>query len=428
MKGHIILRSTSAEIAKQKKRGKRAVYSWGIVIEQPRGPDGKRKQKWHSFKGSESGAESELRRLLHAVETGEYIEPTRMTLAEYLAKWLDHARSQVAGKTFERYSEICSKCIAPAIGGKPLLKLTPLDIQGFYAEQLANGRKVRKRKDGTVINSNPSLSPRTVLHYHRVLREALQQAVKWQLLARNPADAVEPPRVEQKEMAALDEPHAAWLLTAAEGTRLYAPTIVALTTGMRRGELFGLRWKDVDLDAGVAAVTQSLSQTNEGLHFKVPKTAKGRRRVELLPLTVEALREHRTRQDADRALFGADYEDNGLVFASPDGRPWPPDSFSSEFRKFAHKIGVKVRFHDLRHSHASQLLRQGIHPKVVSERLGHATVGITLDTYSHVLPGLQAEAAAKLDTALRAALSKQRGEKTDTKESSLQSVSSRPVV
>jgi integrase len=208
-------------------------------------------------------------------------------------------------------------------------------------------------------------------------------------------------------MRALDEHATAKLLGAAEDTRLALPVMLAVTTGLRRGEILGLRWRDVDLQGGTLAVRPSLEQTRDGLAFKQPKTSKGRRVVALPSLALDALHQHKARQAAVKLALGPAYDDHDLVCAREDGRPWPPDGFSTAFVNLVRKAGIPpTRFHDLRHTHATQLLRQGVHPKIVSERLGHATVGITLDVYSHVLPGMQEEAAARTDAALRAALSR----------------------
>ncbi len=383
MKGHI------------RQRGK---GSWAIVLDLGRDANGKRRQKWHKVRGTKKDAQTELVRLLNAIHTGAYIEPSRITLTEYLDRWLqDYAAIKVSAKTFERYTEIIRLHLAPALGPYSLAKLQPLHIQSYYSEALQKGRK-----DG-----KGGLSAQTVLHHHRVLRKALQQALKWQFLARNPADAVEPPRPHRREMKCLDESSTARLLEATEGTNLHLPTLLAVTTGMRRGEILGVRWQDLDFDAGTLSVRQSLEQTNRGIAFKQPKTQKGRRVVALPQITVEALRRHRVEQAKQKLLLGPGYQDRDLVCARADGLPWPPDSLTSSFSALVRKVGLlRVRFHDLRHTHATQLLRQGIHPKVVSERLGHSTVGITLDVYSHVLPSMQEEAARRIDASLRMALSR----------------------
>jgi integrase len=206
-------------------------------------------------------------------------------------------------------------------------------------------------------------------------------------------------------MRALDEDETASLLSLLGETRLFIPVMVAVTTGLRRGEILGLRWSNVDLAAGIITVVQSLEQTKEGLRFKSPKTHRSRRSVALAAVTVEALRSHRAKQAQERLAVGPAYDDHDLVCPRPGGAPWPPNMFSTAFAAFVRRSPmIPFRFHDLRHSHASHLLKAGIHPKVVSERLGHSNVGITLDTYSHVLPGIQEDAAQKIDFALRGAM------------------------
>ena len=382
MKGHI------------RPRGK---GTWAIVLDLGKDGSGKRHQKWHTVKGTKRDAEREMTKLLNDLNTGTYVEPAKLTLREYLEKWLeDYARANVTAKTFERYAEIVHQNLVPALGHLQLSKIQPLHIQDYYSKALKKGRK-----DG-----KGGLSARTVLHHHRILHEALRQAVKWLLLGRNPADAVEPPRPPGIEMTALNEAEAHQLMEAARPTRLHVPVVLAITTGMRRGEILALRWQDIDMDAGTLAVRQSLEQTKAGLAFKQPKTNKGRRVVALPPLAIDTLRRHKAGQAKVRLAMGPAYEDQGLVCAQPNGQPWRPDGITSSFHNLVKAAGLPaIRFHDLRHTHASLLLRQGIHPKVVSERLGHSTISITLDTYSHVLPGMQQEAARKLDELLARAAS-----------------------
>ena len=353
MKGHI------------RRRGKQ---SWAIVIDIGKGPDGRRRQKWHSVRGTRRDAERELVTLLHGLATDTYVEPSKLRLSEYLARWLrDYAKTNVAGKTFERSAEIIHDHLVPALGNLELRALQPLHIQEYYSAALAGGR----------LSGRGGLSKRTVLHHHRLLRAALQQALKWQLITRNPADAAVAPRPVRAEMRTLDERETAVLLRTAEPGRFYIPLLLALTTGMRRGEILALRWTNTDLDDGTASVQQSLQQTREGLEFKNPKTRSARRTIALPSLTVEALRKHRSNQA----------------------------SLSSRFRDLVRRAGLKhVRFHDLRHTHATHLLARGINAKVVSERLGHSTVSLTLDVYAHVLPSMQAKAAEEIDVMIRKAI------------------------
>jgi integrase len=321
-----------------------------------------------------------------------------MSVSAFLDRWLaDYAKPKVSPKTYERYQEMIDGHIRPALGSYLLPKLAPLHIQAFYGRALASGRK-----DG-----KGGLSSRSVVHFHRLLNKAFAQALKWQLLARNPIQAVEPPRAERQEMRALDEDETATLLGLLGTSRLSMPVMLAITTGLRRGEILGLRWSSVDLATGTITVVQSLEQTKEGLRFKPPKTHRSRRSIALLAITVEALRSHRARQAQERLALGPAYDDHDLVCPRPGGTPWPPDMFSTTFAALIRRSGLRrFRFHDLRHSHASQLVKAGVHPKVVSERLGHSGVGITLDTYSHVLPGLQENAATQLNCLLESAIRK----------------------
>lgn len=383
-------------------RGKR---SWAIVLDL--GPDpatGKRRQKWHTVRGGKKHAQAEMARLINEIETGAYIEPRGLSVKDFLEQWLTDAQTKVSGTTFARYRAIVRLHLEVALGSIPLVKLAPLHIQTYLADALQSGRLDGKETHGK------GLSPRTVCHHHRVLSEALGRAVKWQLLARNPAVSVEPPRVEQKEMHAIDETAAASLVESAIGTRLYIPIMLAITTGMRRGEILALRWKDVDLTRGFLAVVRSLEQTKDGgLRFKDVKKKRSRRPISIPKLLIEALAPHRQAQDKHREMYGADYEDNGLICCREDGSIWPPAAFTSAYRDLLRRRKIpNIRFHDLRHSHASQLLRDGVNPKVISERLGHSKVGFTLDVYSHLLPGMQELAARKTDARLRAAIEKQR--------------------
>lgn len=303
---------------------------------------------------------------------------TDQTLAEYLTTWLaEYAKPNVTGKTYERYERIVEHNIKPQLGHVRLCDLKPLQIQLFYSFLLREGRK----KGG-------GLSPLTVQHVHRLLRKALQQAVRWEILDRNPADGADSPRVPRKEMHALDLDGLSHLFACLRGTKLYLPVFLAATTGMRRGEIMALRWCDVNLEAGTLRVARSLQQTQAGLEFKEPKSLRGRRNIKLADATVAALKDRKAELDTGPG---------GLVVCRPDGTPYPPDQLSAEFHRAARRNGFTIRFHDLRHSHASLLLRAGTPVNVVSQRLGHAEPAITLNVYSHVLPGMQEEAAAKVD-------------------------------
>jgi integrase len=377
MKGHIRERSPG---------------HWAIILDVP-DATGKRRQRWHSFKGTKREAQRECARLISELDKGTAVEPSRMTVAAFLERWIEHMQGQVSPRSHERYAEIARKNLVPLLGGLALTKLRPEQISQAYATALASGRR-----DGS-----GGLSARTVTHMHRVLREALQQAVRWQILARNPADAVKPPKVERRQMAVLDTDATAALIGAAGGTALAVPILLGVLCGLRRGEIAALRWRNVDIERSQLSVTASTEQTDAGCREKEPKSGRGRT-VALAPLIVEELRSHRLRQAEGLLALGVRLTDDHHVVAREDGQALQPRSLTHAFVKFVRQHGVQIRLHDLRHTHATHMLASGVHPKIAQERLGHSSVGITLDLYSHVLPGMQAEAVARVDDALHGAL------------------------
>jgi integrase len=235
-----------------------------------------------------------------------------------------------------------------------------------------------------------------------VLSAALKRARALRLIVTNPAEDVKRPKVERQEIAYLEPSDAAKLLQAAAGLRLRAPIFIALATGLRRGELLALRWPDLDLDRGSLTVARALEQTKEGLRFKTPKTKRSRRTITLSPSAVELLLNHKAQQAKERLALGLGRDNRGLVFTLLDGSVMNPKSFSKEFARLVKKTEIRrVTFHGLRHTHFTNLLREGVHPKIASERAGHASVAITMDVYSHAIPSLQEDAALRIDGALR---------------------------
>ena len=369
---------------------------WAIIIDDPN--SGTRKRRWHSFKGTKRQAQIECARLISEMQNGSYLAPDKTTFAEFAERWLTHVKSQVSPKSHERYSEIMRKNVVPLIGAVVLIKLKPAVISAAYAKALESGRR-----DGT-----GGLSPRTVHHMHRLIHQSLAQAVKWELLTRNPADAVAPPRVERTAMNTYTLPQTGELIDAMRGTRLFVPTLLAVLLGMRRGEIAALRWKAVDLDTGQLAVIESAEQMNGTVRLKPPKN--GRSRTVALATTItEELRAHRAAQAQELLKLGVRLSDDHFVCTHADGRMMQPTWITHEWVALISKTGLpRIRFHDLRHAHATHMLAGGIHPKIASERLGHSKVGITLDLYSHVMPGMQENAAAQVDAALQAAMKKLR--------------------
>jgi integrase len=379
MKGHIRERSPG---------------HWAIVIDAQDPETGKRRRKWHSFRGSKREAQVECCRLIGEHKAGRInLAPNRTTVGEFLARWLDHMQAQLTPRSHERYSELVTKNILPLIGNLALAKLQPATISQAYAKALKTGR----------CDGQGGLSPKTVLYMHRILRQALAQAVLWDLLGRNPADAVEPPKTERRQMNALDADATAALVDAARNTSLFIPVLLAVMCGIRRGEIAALRWKSVDLERGMLAVVVSAEQTKDGVREKPPKNGKGRS-VELPLLVVDELRRHRVVQAQHLLQLGVRLTDDHHVVMREDGMPIQPRSLTHAFQIFLGKQKLRrIRLHDLRHTHATLLLKGGVHPKIAQERLGHSSIAITLDLYSHVLPGMQREAAQLLDRSMRAA-------------------------
>jgi integrase len=351
---------------------------------------GKRKQQWISVKGTKKEAEKRLAEILHQLDTGTFMKPGKTTLAEYLDRWLkEYVWSNLAPRTAEGYEHIVRRHLIPGLGDIPLTQLKPEHLQRYYSEKLSGGRCDRKG----------GLSPKTVRHHHATLHDALENAMKWGLLSRNPVDAVNPPRYQRPEWHTLSEDDIHTLLEAAKATPYYALFYLALFTGMRRSELLALRWCDVDLLLCQVHVTRTLHHLRNGeIVFRAPKTAKGRRMVSLSPSTALVLREHREKQEATRAMLGIPPKDDDLLFSDLNGKPLLPDTITHAWIKLVRRTGLAgIRLHDARHSHASLMLKAGTHPKIVQERLGHASIQITLDTYSHVAPGLQEAAATRFD-------------------------------
>jgi integrase len=384
MKGHIRERSPG---------------KWAIVLDvgeiDPK--TGKKKRKWHSFSGTKRQAQSECARLITEMATGRYVEPTKQTVSEFFTEWLAFIKPTVTLKTHERYTEICEKNLGPLIGDVILSKLKTDKIDAAFAQALMDGHRRAER----------GLSPRTVHHMRRVLVKALSQAVTWDRLVKNPATATTPPKVERTKMLAYDPDQTAILIDAFRPTRMFIPVLLAVMCGLRRGEILALRWQNVDLSDNrrVMAIRESAEQTKEGVRYKEPKA--GRARTVSLSTTILAeLKAHRARQAEEQLKLGIRPDGESFVVAQADGRPLKPVSLTHEWARLLAKISLpRIRFHDLRHTHATQMLAAGVHPKVASERLGHSTIGITLDLYSHVMPGMQADAAEQVDAALQAAIS-----------------------
>lgn len=346
---------------------------------------GRRKEMYARNK---TEARSQLRKAMLELAQGLLVTGPGQTLAQYLGSWLnDMIKVRVRPHTFESYSRVVRGHLVPALGKTPLAKLSAQQLQAYYALKLEEGK-----------------APGSVHGHHVVLHGALKKAMRLGLVARNVADLVDPPQPRPQEMRPFSPEEARHFLDCARDDRLYALYCLAITAGMRQAEMLGLHWDDVDFEQGEVRVRRQLNwSSGKGFSFVEPKTAKGRRSVALPAFALEALRLHRRAQLAERLRAGPGWEEMGLVFPNESGRPLDRNNLvkRSFFPLLAKSRLPKIRFHDLRHTAATLLLCQGENPKVVQERLGHASVELTLNTYSHVLPNIQRAAAAKLDALFR---------------------------
>jgi integrase len=338
---------------------------------------------YETFHGNITEARKRLREILTELDKGTFIKPGKTTVSDYLNTWLrDYCKPSLSPRTVQLYSYICRVHLIPTIGKITLTELKPQHLQKLYAEKLSSG-----------------LSSRTVQICHVAIHKALKNAVRISLLSRNVADSVDKPKIQRPEMHPMTENDLSRFLDASKQGNYYALFYTYLFTGMRRSELLAVRWSDIDLlgmQISVSRTMQYLNGVKNHVTFKEPKSNKSRRLIALSPSTVLVLEEHRKAQDSMRISLGIlPTIDNDLVFSHWDGSPLLPDSITHAWVKLVRKCGLKgIRLHDARHTHATIMLKQGVHPKVVQERLGHSSISTTLDTYSHVAPGLQ-EAAAK---------------------------------
>jgi integrase len=316
------------------------------------------------------------------IRDGLILSGANITYEQYLSEWLITIKSTIRPKTHEQYTQIVQQHILPNLGNIKLKDLRPDNIQSLYNKKL---------KDGA--------SERTVILIHSVLHRSLNLAVKWELLGRNPADAVTRPRIRRKEMKTLDDTQVRSLIMASKGTKFETLFWLAVNTGLREGELIGLKWSDLDWKTQKLQIQRQVQRTkDQGLMFCEPKSASGRRVIFLGKTTIEMLRKHFELQQIERQFAGAKWKENDLVFPTSVGTPMEPSNLLKHLKDYLKKANLPdIRFHDLRHTAASLMLLKGIHPKVVQERLGHSDIGITLNLYSHVLPGMQEDASEKLD-------------------------------
>jgi integrase len=366
----------------QRKSDRRWVARFSVAT--PTGP--KRRRTVSIYGRTRKEVATKLAAAIAQRDCGGIVFDEGTTFGDYLDQWLlSSVKGSVKPITYESYERYVRVHIKPALGHVKLTKLTAAHLQGLYAAKLTY-----------------SLAPGTVRYMHAVIHRSLRQAHRWQLVPQNVAALTDPPKPRPEEIRPLDAAQTKRLLETARGNELEALFVIAVTAGLRRGELLGLRWSDIDLDAATMHVSRTLSRAKSGPRFTTPKNGKGRN-VKLGVRAVEALKRHRATQSAARLKAGSAWQDNDLVFATSTGAPLSPDVVDrGHFKPLLSRAGLPIttRLHDLRHTCATLLLAQGMHPRLVQELLGHATVAMTLDRYSHVMPGMGEQTAAAMDAAL----------------------------
>jgi integrase len=368
--------------------------TWKIIVSMGTGPDGKRRRHIETIHGRKSAAQARIRELLTLKDKGIITPRTKLTLAEHLTNWLGgYVRSSCSPRTIDSYESIAERHIIPALGHYQLRRLNYQTINEYYAR--AKG----------------ALSPRTVAKHHRLLSQALKYAVIKEILARNPCDLADAPKWQPKPMRTLTEWEVSIFLEAAKDSFYYPVYYTALSTGLRQAELCGLRWRDLDLDLLSISVNQVLYKRRGVCETKPPKTQNSRRQIRLTPKLALYLKDYRAEKETLYwRLAGKPLPLDSFVFGFLN-KPCDPSILSHDFAIIARKAGLEgVRFHDLRHTFASLMLSRGAPAKVISEALGHASVAFTLQTYAHVLSGMQEKAMELLNGILPDGVSKQ----TDT--------------
>jgi integrase len=382
--------------------------SWTIVIEKGKNPLTKTRERIKkAVQGNKRTAEKVMNEMLHQLQTGTYVEPTNLTIGDYFRYWLDtYCQPNLASSTLHSYKAQINNHIIPRLGSIQLEKLSPIHLQSYYSQLTATGRK-----DGT-----GGLSSRSALYHHRIIREALKHACRWQLVARNIADSVQPPRFKKAEMYVMSREEVLGFLELSKPHRDYAIIYTAIFTGMRQGELLGLTWKHVNLKQKTVDVRQQLQYLpGKGYFFKEPKTPKSKRQIPLTLGQIAVFKEIRKLQAQDKLIKGikndddaeigdkinpeGEYEDNDLVFCHDNGKPLDATNLTKRFKSLIIKHGhPTMRFHDLRHTCATLLLEAGVEAKKVQDILGHESFTTTMDVYGHVLPSMQRDAIDKLSS------------------------------
>ena len=369
---------------------KQLAGEYRIILERTHSQTGKRSRRWHEFEGTKQEAHEELARLKLRLSDHTAMSAEKITVVQFLEKWLAHVKWDVSPRTHERYAEISRNNVAPLLGKIPLTKLRPQHITVALQKAHANGR----------VDQSGGLSPQTLRHMYRILFQAMSQAVRWHMLPLNPLDLVPVPEVQRPLLSIYSVEEAGSLFKAMEDTQIFVPMLLALFLGLRRGEISALRWRDIDLEAEKLSVSFSVQQMNRScrlLQIQVPR----QRTVALPRLVVLALHKHQSQ--AQRLLLsqGKALSKDHFVCSLKNGRMMQPGQITHQWIKEVRATNLPdFRFNDLRHSHAVHLLSLGVHVAAVSERLGHSSVGITAQLYAGAILGAQKDAVSRLDGAL----------------------------
>jgi len=372
-----------------RKRIYKSGITWQIIIELGLDENGDRQRMYKSTYTTKKEAEKELQKLLTDLDGGTYIEDSKITVATNLRNWLKtYVEPTLAATTIDGYKSNIENYIIPNIGSIPLQKLTPVQVQEMYQKLSKDGR----------LDGKGGLAPRTIRSIHRIMSKAFNEALKMQIIKRNVTTMVSIPKAVPYKAKIYEEEEIITLLNNANGSDMSVPITLAVALGLRRGEILGLKWADIDLAKSTLTVNNNLVSTNAGAVLTTPKTKTSHRALQMSKGIVILLKRHLLAQRESKLKLGTSYQDNDFVCCYPDGSIYQPKNFSKKFAWFLKKHNMPhVRFHDLRHSNATIMLKYGVPAKIASERLGHTSISVTMDLYSHVTASMQTEVAQKIE-------------------------------
>lgn len=377
----------------RKRSLKNGKHSWQIVIERDIDSEtGERDRIYKTIKGgTKKQAEKEMNKILYEINNNVYVEANTKTFGAFLEEWLDtYIKPNKSPTTYAGYEKQVKNYIIPALGNKKLQHLKTLDIQKFYNSLL----------EKSPLSGKP-MKPKTVQNIHMNVRAALSQALKLDLIKKNPAENVTLPKVKKYKAEIYDQEEVELLIKKVKDTDLEVPICLEVALGLRRGELLALKWQDIDFDNCKVKIRNNLVQVGNEIIIKEPKTESSIREIELPTTIIQLLKKERKKYIEKKMRLGKEFNDNDLIICKKNGDPFKPHSFTNKFRRFIARNNLKtIRLHDLRHTNATLMLKYGINPKVAQQRLGHSSISTTMDVYSHVITEVEKEAAAKLDSGI----------------------------